>query len=248
MLEKLKNDVGQIRLVFILKKAIAKLEFELADTKTLRMARFLMISNKRLFDKGLVLSAKKSVPLLRDGTPIPWVTHPFLEYISKLNLKKFTMVEFGSGNSTIFFSKKVKQLISHEHDLGFINYLREVHEYKGEIRHVDHRYGGVSSDFDTDIVFIDGLDRNELLRTLLHHMTQQTPLKQQLVIIDNPDYLGPKLLGELSERGFFRIDFYGTSSGSFVESITSLFISRDAESVIFQSLVDEGFKSLFASD
>ena len=83
------------------------------------------------------------------------------------------MAEFGSGNSTVFFAKLVKSLVSYEPDLGFITYLRDTHNYQGEIIHVDHRYGGQPENFDKDIIFIDGLDRDALLATLLGRLKKE---------------------------------------------------------------------------
>ena len=44
-----------------------------------------------------------------EGNALPWMTYPFIEFISKkLNLDH-EIFEFGSGSSTLFFAKKVKK-------------------------------------------------------------------------------------------------------------------------------------------
>ena len=51
-----------------------------------------------------------------NGEPIPWFTYPSIEYLNQLDLSGKTMLEWGAGNSSIFFSKRVKELISIEND------------------------------------------------------------------------------------------------------------------------------------
>jgi predicted O-methyltransferase YrrM len=51
---------------------------------------------------------------LQDG--YPWVPFNAMEYMEKLLNKESKVFEFGIGGSTIFFSKRVGELISVEHD------------------------------------------------------------------------------------------------------------------------------------
>jgi len=47
---------------------------------------------------------------------IPWITFEAKEWLDKFLKQDMTVFEYGSGGSTLFFSKKVKNLISIEHD------------------------------------------------------------------------------------------------------------------------------------
>lgn len=245
MLRKFRDKDGKLSLIFILQKIYIKAVFEVKDISVIRLIRYLSFIVKIVFKKGLIFSVRKRSPQLRDGTPIPWVTHSFLDYVSRLNLKNMKMIEFGSGNSTIFFAKRVRDLVSYEHDLTYISLLRNQYNYRGKIIHVDHQYAGVLSDFEADIVFIDGLDRNGLLKTLLKFISSNSQNIPQIVMIDNPDFIDQNILSELVNSGFMRIDFYGFVSANFNEGISSLFFSKMVKRELFESSSFETYVSLF---
>mgnify|MGYP001353781605 CR=1 FL=1 len=66
------------------------------------------------FKSGYFRSALFNKPCDRDGNPLPLLTYPFIEYIHELNLSKASMLEFGGGNSTLFFANKVNKIYSIE--------------------------------------------------------------------------------------------------------------------------------------
>ena len=50
----------------------------------------------------------------QDGNYLPWMTYPFIKYISsKLNDRQI-IFEYGSGSSTLFFAKRVKKVVTVE--------------------------------------------------------------------------------------------------------------------------------------
>ena len=40
------------------------------------------------------------------GEPIPWFTYPSIQYLSQLDLHAMSILEWGIGNSTLFFAKR----------------------------------------------------------------------------------------------------------------------------------------------
>jgi hypothetical protein len=56
----------------------------------------------------------------------PLLTNTFLKFFTKLDLANETYLEIGSGNSTIFFSKIFKNVISFEDDLTWFNHLEKL--------------------------------------------------------------------------------------------------------------------------
>lgn len=72
-----------------------------------------VINLVRLFLKWNKLQDNSSSPL---DSKIPWITLLAIEFLEKhldVNMKVF---EYGSGGSTLFFAKRVKEVISVEHD------------------------------------------------------------------------------------------------------------------------------------
>lgn len=55
----------------------------------------------------------------------PWLSKPFIEWLDTKDLSSKTIIEFGAGTSTIYFSKKFKNVISFEHDQKWIDFVDE---------------------------------------------------------------------------------------------------------------------------
>jgi hypothetical protein len=53
----------------------------------------------------------------------PWITFPALDYLNKLSLKDLTILEFGSGASTIYFSNRSKKVISFEFNSAYYSVI-----------------------------------------------------------------------------------------------------------------------------
>ena len=66
------------------------------------------------FKSGYFRSVLFNKPCDKNGNPLPLLTYPFIEYIFDLNLSKAKMLEFGGGNSTLFFASKVSKIYSVE--------------------------------------------------------------------------------------------------------------------------------------
>ena len=65
-------------------------------------------------DFGHYLSIEKQVPVDNKDNPLPWFTYPAIEFISQFDLTDKFIFEWGSGNSSSFFAKRTKEIISIE--------------------------------------------------------------------------------------------------------------------------------------
>jgi len=50
------------------------------------------------------------------GLPIPWYTYPATEFLASIDLSNFQVLEYGSGNSTLWWQQRAKRVISVEGD------------------------------------------------------------------------------------------------------------------------------------
>lgn len=55
--------------------------------------------------------------------PVPWFTYPALRFLKNIIRPNFKVLEFGSGNSSIWWSAHVRQVVSVEHDPQFASAL-----------------------------------------------------------------------------------------------------------------------------
>lgn len=73
---------------------------------------------------GWLETADKKAPVY-DGQPIPWFTYPAIRFLERTIPGTARMFEYGGGNSTLYWSKRVGELVTVEHDAAYQSYLAE---------------------------------------------------------------------------------------------------------------------------
>jgi hypothetical protein len=62
--------------------------------------------------------------LISDNTPLddeqPWITFPARYFLRRILTRDFRVFEFGAGGSTLFFAKRVKELVTVEHEAEWL--------------------------------------------------------------------------------------------------------------------------------
>ncbi len=176
-------------------------------------------------DDGWFLSYKIKQSVDKNGNPIPWNTYPFLSFIEPRLKNEFDVFEYGSGNSTIWYAKKVRSIVAIEHDKEWYEKVKSTLPQNAEVI--------LSSESDAEIygseivkqykkfhiVIIDGIFRNESLSASIDYLTEDG-----VIVFDDTerkDY--EKSFNLLSEKGFRRIDFRGMRAITSVANTTSIF-------------------------
>lgn len=168
-------------------------------------------------------NTKQSVDI--NNKPIPWCTYSFIKFIEPRLKKNFTVFEFGSGNSTLWYSNRVKNIISVESDKEWFNFIfsklpQNAHiifkrlDYNGEYcRSVN------AENTKFNLIIIDGRDRINCIKCSVDSLAEDG-----VIIFDNADL--PKYLegiNHLKDRGFKKIDFIGISPVTPHNNCTSVF-------------------------
>lgn len=83
-----------------------------------------------LFDRSKEFVYRKMNP------DSPWLTPQAIRYIESVLHKNFDVLEFGSGRSTIWFSKRVGSILSFEDDRQWFEFVNE--SIKGETSNVKY--------------------------------------------------------------------------------------------------------------
>src|SRR5262245_58674086 len=65
-------------------------------------------------------SGRGRSPVDPDGNPLPWLTHPAIEWLDSVIGPDDTVFEWGSGASTAWFAQRAKSVVSVEHDQTWI--------------------------------------------------------------------------------------------------------------------------------
>src|SRR5690606_38282885 len=77
------------------------------------------LSKFYLKEIGWLESRFLSQPVDQNKNPIPWLTYSSIHFLDQVLTPELSLLEFGCGNSTIWYSKRVKRVVSVEHDKSY---------------------------------------------------------------------------------------------------------------------------------
>ena len=181
-----------------------------------------------LFRTGWVESILRGYPCDKQGNELPWMNYSFIFFIRERLKDDMTLLEFGGGFSTIFWAKYIKMLCVVEHDVFFLEMLKDKLPTNTQIfpalQNNDVPYSEhakiVSEKNDNilfDIIVIDGIDWTFKLTIEI-----EIALYVQIGMVGN---------AELNGNSYFVINSFGTKT-------FTLGISDDAsngDSIILKS-------------
>lgn len=180
---------------------------------------------------------RKSVTASRE--PIPWFTYPCIEYLNQLDLKEKSILEWGIGNSTLYFAKRCKRIISIEHNKEWYDiithnlpdnskgYLVNEEEYPNYPKKLNEKF---------DIIIVDGIKRFDCIRTGVDVLDTGG-----MIIFDNSDR-NPEYCQFLRKQNLIQIDFHGFGPIVNFTTTTSIFLTREVnfEPLTVQPLIPIG--------
>lgn len=184
-----------------------------------------------LADIGWFKAFDTKSPVDGDGNPIPWVTYSFIDFIKTRLTKQHTVFEFGSGNSTYFYSKYAGEVVSVEHDKEWYNKIDSSAAkpdnseliYCELIRGGDYCRMPLKLNKKFDIIIVDGRDRVNCCKQGISALTSNG-----VMVLDDSereDY--KKGVDFLLSQGFKHLLLSGISPGLFYRKSTSVFYKAD---------------------
>lgn len=202
--------------------------------KNITIRRFWLLKliwNKRdsyLYQTGWIKSFKKKQPVDNSGNEIPWLSLPCVHFLDARINNSMKVFEYGLGNSTFWFSKRVKEVISVDHDEAWYNFVKKKlvsDNVKLLYSDIELDYINKSSAFGQKfhIIIIDGRKRVESCMVGINNLTPDG-----VVIFDDSqreEYY--PALKHMVGKGFKRIDFWGMNAGSIDFKCTSIFYKEN---------------------
>jgi predicted O-methyltransferase YrrM len=171
------------------------------------------------------------------GEPLPWYTYPAIDFLKKRDFAGKRILEFGAGQSTLWWAARSKEVVSIEADPDWERYVAAHAPANTMIRHfpIDRatRSVGDIADFlrplaPFDVIVVDGHLRPELTELAFDLLAPNGA-----IINDNSDW--PKVQEAVRRHECSRIDFYGFAPGVKNSACTSLVFVGDC------FLLDPGF-------
>jgi hypothetical protein len=165
----------------------------------------------------------------KDGMPLPWVTYSFIDFIKTRLNKELIIFEYGSGNSTLFYAKKVAKVVSVEHDKAWYSKIVKAKAANAEMIYTELEKDGEYSqkakllNQKFDVIIVDGRDRVNCCK----HSVDALSDKGVLVLDDSERELYNEARTFLLGKGFKELPFTGISPGLFYNKTTSIFYKAD---------------------
>ncbi len=186
--------------------------------------------NDYLKQEGWLHSATKDMPIDKEENEIPWFTYSSIRFIESRLKKDHDIFEFGSGNSTLWFSNRCAQVISVEHDEEWYQLVKEKLTSKPNTKYLykDLESGDYSNTIleynnQFDIIIIDGRDRIKCAKNALGALKENG-----IIIWDNSDRdIYQEGYDFLTNNGFKRVDFMGTGPINSYAWGTSIFYRNE---------------------
>ncbi len=195
-----------------------------------RLKSLLSFNSKGYLDDiGWFKAFDRREPVDRHGDPIPWVTYSFIDFIETRINKKLSVFEFGSGNSTFFYSKYAGLVVSVEHDKAWYDKIVQSKPENSEMIFCELARGGdychmpVKLKEKFDMIIVDGRDRVNCCMQAVNALTANG-----VIVLDDSEREKYKPGVEfLKSNGFKQLAFTGISPGLFYLKATSVFYRND---------------------
>ncbi|RFZ82232.1 FkbM family methyltransferase [Mucilaginibacter terrenus] len=178
-----------------------------------------------LHDIGWVNSIANNAIIDVTGQPLPWVTYPFIHFITPRLQETFALFEFGSGNSTLYYSKRVAQVDSVENDRHWYEKIRNTMPVNVNLFYCEMKAGGrysryaLETEKKYDVVIVDGRDRVNCCKNSIPALTENG-----IIVLDDSERAEySQGTDHLKAAGFKQLDFWGLAPGVTYLKCTSIF-------------------------
>ena len=176
------------------------------------------------FSTGHLKSSLAGRAVSRKGEPLPWYSYPAIDFLKRRDFAGKRVLEFGSGQSTLWWASRAQEVVSVEQDLDWERYVSAQAPVNTTVRHfpLDRAKRDISeiaaflrplSPF--DVIIVDGHLREELTELAFELLN-----RGGAIIIDNADW--PTVQAVVRRHDCARVDFYGFCPGIKNDDCTSI--------------------------
>lgn len=178
-------------------------------------------------DTGHFRSSLKAAAVDRRGEPLPWYTYPAIDFLGTQDFSGRSVLEFGAGNSTLWWARRARSVTSIESDADWFASLQTLIPANASLSKAvgELDFSAIPQHAQFDLIVIDGMDRlaaAKIAPAIISH--------DGAIVLDNSEggwgsdgEPGQPILDLLRSLGFMRVDFYGFTPGVIGTHCTSIF-------------------------
>lgn len=173
---------------------------------------------------GHDLTKRQQKPVDKSGAALPWYTYPAIEFISQFDFNEKNIFEWGSGNSSVYFSKRAKKVTSIEHDIEWYKIvLPQIQPNQILQQTTLEQYPSAISAFNEkyDVIVIDGQRRFDCARACVPFLKENG-----MIILDNSDWFYLSAAYLRKKMNLLQVDFHGFGPINDYTWTTSVFFTK----------------------
>jgi len=164
-----------------------------------------------LHSTGWIESKRRGYPCRPDGSELPWMNYAVVAFLERRLNKTLSVFEYGSGYSTLFYARRVRNVISVEYDQAWIasigprlppnaNVLFVPDDVDGDYCRAIARSGD-----SFDVVVVDGKDRENCVKQSMQALSS----RGVIVLDDSQRAKYAPAIAYAQENGYLTVDFEG---------------------------------------
>jgi len=180
---------------------------------------------RRLIARGHSRTAHERIPVSSNGSAVPWYTYPFHDYLLDLDCSTWKVIEFGSGQSTLFWASRAASVLAYEHSDEWKQKLLPQCPENVEIRlfEGEQTLGQLAQlEFVPDLVVVDGWKRGACAIRSIEAFGLEP-----LYVLENSDWF-PQAAAAMRAAGLVEVRFKGFGPINGYAWVTSLMISQSS--------------------
>ena len=174
-----------------------------------------------LYETGWIRSFEEKRPVDKDGIALPWLSQSAICFLESRMKKDMSIFEFGCGNSTIWLSKKVKNIYSLEHNRFWYQTIYNIlpDNCNLELQMDMEKYPFISNEKSFDLILIDGRERVKCMGQSINRLNEGG-----VILLDDSNRPKYKACYDIAKNnGFKYIDFWGVGPGSIEWKSSTIF-------------------------
>ncbi|WP_026999672.1 class I SAM-dependent methyltransferase [Eisenibacter elegans] len=188
-------------------------------------AAFHLYYKSGLQEDGWFRSYCRKQPIDAQGNPLPWYSYAAIRFLEPRLSPDFRVLEYGAGNSTLWYAQRVRSVLAIEHDSAWVKALTPLLPDNAKILHKPlepkeaYTQAAENPSQPFELIIIDGRLRNRCVAAALQWLSDDGVL-----ILDNAErahYAKARRL--LQEKGFKYLEFWGMPVGVPVNSSTHIY-------------------------
>lgn len=164
-----------------------------------------------LHSTGWIESKRRGYPCRPDGSELPWMNYAVIAFLERRLNKTLSVFEYGSGYSTLFYARRVRNVISVEYDQAWIASIGPRLPPNASVLFVPDDVDGdycraiARSGDSFDVVVVDGKDRENCVKQSMQALSS----RGVIVLDDSQRAKYAPAIAYAQENGYLTVDFEG---------------------------------------